>query len=489
MKISNITPNNNYFFRYTALIVFSFWVFDSSIHFYLDNDINFELIPSDTNEIWERVFIALLFVTLSSLYVNYATKKTIKNRDKHNKAVNISIAKKQWELIVDTLPQLIIAIDDNAKITRVNRTIEKWGIGKVNKVNGLNVTDFLLCLNINYSSDVWIADWSNIWLKIQNDITIERVIENKYNGTVYQYTLKRVTEYDKSKDLCYAILTIDDITAQKYTENSLKSRAMLLEKTVTNRTKELKHANNQLALELESKQSINEELIHSQKCRLALLRNIFTAQEDERKRISRELHDSISQSLGATKFRLEETLINKVNNQIVVGDTIGTVINNLKTILEDVRNISMDLRPAMIDDLGAISTLTWFCREFQNTYSTISVKQIFNVDESMIHDKNKIVIFRIAQEAMNNIVKHANATEITLELSYSSSGLSMSITDNGCGFNNSQIIKKGFNTDSQTPNCSFGLTSMRERAESTNGLFFIQTTPNVGTRIHVLWEA
>ena len=167
------------------------------------------------------------------------------------------------------------------------------------------------------------------------------------------------------------------------------------------------------------------------------------------------------------------------------------MVKKLQSLIQDVRHISMDLRPALLDDLGTLVTLNWFCREFENTYSGISVKQIINAEESGISEDNKVVIFRIVQEAMNNIVKHANAKNIVLELDHSDSGLSLSIKDDGCGFNKDLLIKKKnsvSNNDTTTPpRCNFGLSSMRERAESTSGDFFIETVANVGTRINVIW--
>ena len=151
----------------------------------------------------------------------------------------------------------------------------------------------------------------------------------------------------------------------------------------------------------------------------------------------------------------------------------------------------MDLRPAMLDDLGVLVTLNWFCREFGNTYTGLSVKKIINVDEPDISEDNKVVIFRIVQEAMNNIVKHAKATNIVLELSKSASGLRMYINDNGVGFDMDLLKNKCFialNNNINQTKCSFGLGNMRERAESTGGKFLIESTPGGGTSVIVTWE-
>ena len=110
------------------------------------------------------------------------------------------------------------------------------------------------------------------------------------------------------------MLIIDDITARQNVEKSLKDHAQELEKEVNIRTKELQLANNQLEQELQAKKVANIELKKSQDCRQALLRDIFTTQEKERKRIACELHDSIGQSLGAAKFKIEELLIDQKNS-------------------------------------------------------------------------------------------------------------------------------------------------------------------------------
>jgi signal transduction histidine kinase len=151
----------------------------------------------------------------------------------------------------------------------------------------------------------------------------------------------------------------------------------------------------------------------------------------------------------------------------------------------------MDLRPALLDDLGTLLTLKWFCREFENTYTGISVKQIINVDESDISEDNKVIIFRIVQEAMNNIAKYAKATNIVLELSKYDYGMIMCISDNGVGFDINSLKNKfnnALDNDVDFPKCSFGLGSMRERAESTNGKFLIESSPGGGTFVVVSWE-
>ncbi|RKZ69918.1 MAG: hypothetical protein DRQ44_02130 [Gammaproteobacteria bacterium] len=483
--------NSHYFLKFAIPVALSFWFLDSAIHYFWLNELEFEIIPSDSNELWMRVSIFIMLASFG-LFADFTSRKIIGKNNIINQAKIIRRAKEQWKLTVDSLPQLVIAVDYNARIIRINRTVETWGMGKVNKVDGLNVADFLKSFNENYTDDAWTADWPYIWQKIKKTGLVERKVENKYLDKTYQYTLRKISDYDGvSDDQCYAVLIINDITARQCVEESLKDHALTLEERVDERTKELKHANSQFELELQAKKAANKKLIESQRCRLALLRDIFTTQEKERKRIACELHDSIGQSLGATKFKLEELLINKQNIFDADYDEFTDVVKNLQSIIEETRHISMALRPSMLDDLGALVTLNWFCREFGNTYTSLSVNKIINVDESDISEDNKVVIFRIAQEAMNNIAKHAKATNIVLELSKSDTGMRMCISDNGNGFDIDCLKNKFINevgNEINHPKCSFGLGSMRERAESTGGKFVIESTPGNGTSVIVSWE-
>jgi len=479
---------NHHYLLLAILLAISFWLLDSVIHYFWYGELEFKIIPTDANDLWMR---SAIFVMLASfgLFTDITSRKLIEKNNKKSQAEIISRAKKQWELAIDSLPQLVIAMDDNARITRVNRTIETWGIGKVNKVDGLYVSDFLKCLNKNFTDDDWTSDWLYIWQQIKNKDLISRKKESA--GKTYLYTLKKVPEYDANKDQCYAVLVIDDITTRQDVEKSLKAHALNLEKKVNERTLELKQINNQLEHELHVQKIAKEELNKSQECRLGLLRDLFTAQETERKRIAHELHDSIGQSLGAAKFKLEELLIDKQNFIDDEAEQFNNLVGTIKIAINEVRHIAMDLRPAMLDDLGALATLNWFSREFENTYKKIKVNLLLNVDESNISDDKRVVIFRIVQEAMNNVVKHGNATIIDIELTKSSANMKLCVRDNGCGFVCMSPLKNiNINQSSEAKQlrCSFGLSSMRERAESTNGKFEIESSPDSGTSVMVTWK-
>jgi two-component system NarL family sensor kinase len=218
-----------------------------------------------------------------------------------------------------------------------------------------------------------------------------------------------------------------------------------------------------------------EKRLHVLSCQL------IDAQEMERKKIAAELHDGIGQMMGAIKFQIEGLITaGTYDAGSCRFDQLRKCVENLRDAMDEVRRITMDLRPSTLDDLGLLLTIDWFCREFCNMYRGVRIAKKVTIEESNIIEERKIVIYRIIQEAMNNTAKYADATEIALELSDRDEGLYLCVRDNGRGFDINQI-----------PGAScfhrLGLRSMRERAESSGGVFAIQSSPGRGTTVEVLW--
>ncbi|HEY9051878.1 MAG TPA: ATP-binding protein [Gammaproteobacteria bacterium] len=435
-------------------------------------------------------FIRLMSNVISDSFQNKPLPGFISQQTK-----SIARAKKQWELAVDLLPQLIIALNFQGKIIRVNRTTETWGIGKVNEANGLSISDFIASITRAECDDSWVTDWPYIWKRIHDTDMLEWKIDQKDIGRVFQFSLRRVLEFDQDnindEEYCYAVLIVDDITTRQMAEMSLKRHAHELERKVKERTVELQQANEQLEYDLQIQKRDKEALKEFQICRQKLLSELITAQETERKRIACELHDAIGQSIGATKFKVEE-FVNSKKNTLSKKDynQLTDIVDKLKNVINEVRHTAMDIRPAMLDDLGVIATLNWFCREFSLTYTDISINQILNVNENDISNEMKVVIFRIVQEAMNNIAKHANATKIQMELYMSSTDLKLCISDNGKGFDTAFLFNKELShcrNGISNEICGFGLHSMCERAEATNGKFSVESIPEGGTSVRVVW--
>jgi signal transduction histidine kinase len=210
---------------------------------------------------------------------------------------------------------------------------------------------------------------------------------------------------------------------------------------------------------------------------------LLGAQEQERKRIAAELHDGLGQSLSAIKFNLERGLkaLEPCAGECGGIDMMQGAIERVRDAVDEVRRISMDLRPSILDDLGILATIEWFCREFQQVYPHIGIDKRITVTEGDVSDILKIVIYRIMQEAFNNVAKHASADRIVLVLAREADTLRLSIGDNGRGFSpqvaNNKSDYKGV-----------GMQSMRERTELSGGELRIDTRPGEGTTIEVRWR-
>jgi PAS domain S-box-containing protein len=208
----------------------------------------------------------------------------------------------------------------------------------------------------------------------------------------------------------------------------------------------------------------------------ALSSKLMVIEEKERKRIAREIHDSIGQYLTAIKFKmdriLEQLMIKEVDTAM---ESARTGIPLVQQTIEEVRRIIMDLRPTILDDLGILATITWLSREFQAVYANIRVEQMILLEEHHIPEPLKIIIFRIIQESMNNAAKYSKANRIRITLKLVKNRIELSIIDNGIGFYSKHTHK------------GLGLITMRERVESSGGKLFIRSWKWIGTLIRASW--
>ena len=209
-----------------------------------------------------------------------------------------------------------------------------------------------------------------------------------------------------------------------------------------------------------------------------LSRQLIDTQEQERQRIAMDLHDGIGQLLSGLKF----SIMNHLNGTPEVG---AEFLENLSVKLEEsiveVRRIAMDLRPAMLDDLGVIATLQWLCDTYRQQHPDLFLTTQIAVQEEDIPEPLKAAIFRISQEALTNIAKHAKARTALLILQKSLAAIELHISDDGQGF----VVKP---LDLHTgKRLGMGLTTMRERTELTGGDFSITSAPSAGSQIQARW--
>lgn len=207
---------------------------------------------------------------------------------------------------------------------------------------------------------------------------------------------------------------------------------------------------------------------------------LFTVQEEERKRVAHDLHDGIGQSLTAIKFMVERAIEGRCQNpQGYHMEVLASVVPLIQNTIEEIRRICMALRPSILDDLGVIAAINWFTREFRKTYPGIQTDLVVGFQESEIPEVLKTNIFRIIQEAMNNVAKHAKANHLLVSLEPGPGDLRLTVKDNGLGFD-------GLGRDPGKTG-GFGLASMRERTEFHDGTLIIESAKGLGTTVSAKW--
>ena len=227
------------------------------------------------------------------------------------------------------------------------------------------------------------------------------------------------------------------------------------------------------------------KLMQSEKQLRALSAQLMNVEERQRKHIARELHDSIGQYLTAIKFSMENAhqYLDEKQNIPKAATLLETGVSLLKQTIDEVRRIMMDLRPSILDDLGILATISWFCRELQAVYTSMRVEQDIQLREEDVPEPLKIIIYRILQEALNNAAKHSSASHVLVSLKKTEGRIQLSVEDNGRGFDLKQVA---MNYDISALE-GLGLMSMRERAELTGGSWRIYSLLGKGTTIIASW--
>jgi len=300
-----------------------------------------------------------------------------------------------------------------------------------------------------------------------------RITSVLYNASLYE---------DESGKVLGIFAAARDITERKLAEGELGKYREHLEELVRERTVGLARANELLRQEINERRQTEQALLESEGKLRFMSSQLLTTQEEERKRIARELHDSIGQSLAAIKFKVE-SVVGEIDRDQSGGIThsLELIIPVVQNAMEEARRIYTGLRPSVLDDLGIIATIRWFCREFQKTYERICIEQLIDIDEEEIPEPLKIVIFRIVQEGLNNIARHSRAELVSLLLERKDGLLRLDIEDNGTGFDLRSALAESSHEK------GLGITGMKERAELAGGAFSIESVIGIGTTIHASW--
>ena len=209
-----------------------------------------------------------------------------------------------------------------------------------------------------------------------------------------------------------------------------------------------------------------------------LSRRLLTAQEEERKRISRELHDVIAQSLALVNYRLSSLQSQSLPLPAAFGQKILAAQASIEQAVDTVHRFARDLRPSMLDDLGLRPALEAHLKDFQQR-AQLQVDLIADPGIEALDSAARTVLYRIAQEALTNVARHAAATHVTVTIQQQPDGVRMNIMDNGKGF--APVLPGTLDPKSNR----LGLLGMRERVEMAGGTFSIDSAPGGPTTLRV----
>lgn len=316
--------------------------------------------------------------------------------------------------------------------------------------------------------------------QLERDYRLARIRLTEVSRDFVRYSEQDIkSAYEKATQLQL------DLMVYREKEHYLKTRRDDLQKRARNVEQSIERAdtiNLQMTVVLDYLSGdLNQvtRILESAKNRQMIGLKIILAQEDERKRIAREIHDGPAQSLANLVLRTEiaERLLDTGDLQVVRNE-LTDLKSQIRYGLEEIRKIIFNLRPMALDDLGLVPTLRKFVQDFEER---TRIRAVFETagKEKRLPSAMEAAMFRLVQEAFNNALKHAQATYMSLEIAFKEETVVLVVEDNGVGFNPDAVVAKA-RYDSR-----FGIIGMKERVELMQGKIDIKSAKGQGTKLNI----
>ena len=330
--------------------------------------------------------------------------------------------------VMDSLTDGIFLLDQAKHVVGVNRTAQKMlGWTEEEWQQGFDFCRQVCDGVVSEYNDEGLSNCANCRIFQENCPYVEMVLRKKNGERLAVAASSTVMEAKHDRPVC-TVMAIRDISKQK------------------------RRAKEHLSQRLSNK--------------------LMQALEDERKRISKELHDGIGQSLFGIQMTLN--LLKDRFEQLGLEEYYRNLYDMTTQTLEDVRHICTELRPSILDDLGLVPAIRSYVKRMQ---SSVPFEVTFKYNANVRLDPHiETALFRIFQEGLSNAVKYSEAEQFTVDLSCGENGVTLTIEDDGKGFLPEEIGENG---------CGLGLLGMKERVAQLNGCIEIDSEIGRGTRIHV----
>jgi PAS domain S-box-containing protein len=391
--------------------------------------------------------------------------------DANRKQITKILQKEKDELqtILDSSPLIIWCKDKDGKILFANKYAAK--------TFGCSVEDILNKCCYDFHPKKEADKFRKDDLAVINSGKPEYGIIEKYvvpSGEQRWALTNKIPYHDEEGNVIGVVVFVMDINEQKRTEETLLKTHNDMEICLNELTSNMISVNKKLRYEIIERKRAEEGLVKSQKLLRDLNRRLEFIREEERKNIALEMHDELGQTL--TALRLDVSWLSKrmPKEQKFFSEKIEEMANSISEMIHSVQKISSELRPVVLDDLGIIAAIEWQVNKFQER-AGIKCNISFDSEDMLLNWEISTAFFRILQECLTNIARHANATEVRVDFKEKDGTVTLRVSDNGRGITEEQISDP----------TSFGLLGIRERLYPLGGRLKIEGAKGTGTTITV----
>jgi signal transduction histidine kinase len=298
-------------------------------------------------------------------------------------------------------------------------------------------------------------------------------------------SLPMIEDGNKTKE--QLIREMDELRSWRRKQEALEEKRKKIDETVQKafddleiltgeRTAILQKANEKLMREIQERERVEEALRESETQLRLLSSQLFNAQEKERQRLSKELHDQLGHDLVLLKSRLRAIGRKLPREQTTLHGDFDETSRYVEQIIENVRRIAADLSPSILEDLGLFASLRWLVENFSKQHA-INVDLDMDDVDHYFSQETRVNLFRVFQETLTNISKHARAKTVSIVVKRKKDAVYFRVTDDGRGFN------PGRSPERDPALKGMGLAAMKERVHLSGGTFEVRTQPGKGTSI------